>query len=573
MILGLLWMIVANAAAILGAKAVLGFLRTGRADVDFLVLLLLRIAAITVAILVAGVAGGLQNWILGLIGLAGLAALIAGKHHRGWPAPPVAGVCRPLLAIAAVLVARALLQVWIFAPHQGDTLSYHLPKVAEWVRAGTFTQEMGAHPHVTFPAGFELIETWWVVFLRHDVFIEMAGVEFLVLGAAAVIVLARQVGVGDRGAFLTALLFVLSPGFHLSSLSCLNDAPAAALTLAAFALGAARAHPALVLGTLALGIGVKPTVGFATPGVLLLMAIVRKAPSLPAPGRLWFAWMFGAGAAAAGAFWYARNLFWHGNPFYPMGEKNFEDPTYVQFGPRLASLPENLGELVNLRIYDAVMLVGPNVDHMAGWGAIAFACGLVALLEAMKEVPLVRRLAAGFGTSVAGILLLVQHDPWCLKYLFFVPGLLAVSAAWLAERRPAVRPVIWAAAGFSFVATCVSYDLQGSHLATLARQPWRIRSAAVFEHGQIGRGAPEDTVGYFGSPLGDTYLLYRPDFSRRVVYLRSSTAESLASDMDRENLMVLFAPSPTPRQQMVLRDAAGRGLVRVREGAWWERLR
>ena len=53
MILGTLEMLVANAAALLGAQAILDRLRTGKPSVDLVLLLLLRLFLVSATIIVA----------------------------------------------------------------------------------------------------------------------------------------------------------------------------------------------------------------------------------------------------------------------------------------------------------------------------------------------------------------------------------------------------------------------------------------------------------------------------------------------------------------------------------------
>ncbi|HEV3027247.1 MAG TPA: hypothetical protein VG457_06715, partial [Planctomycetota bacterium] len=181
MIVGLLAMGVANAAALLGAGTILRQIRTGRTPVDAVLFLTVRLVILSTAVLAAGAGSFLTPLGLGAAGLAALLVLVARGAHRGWSLPSELPWGRVWSLIAGILVLRLLLHVWIFAPYVIDALSYHLPKIAEWVRAGAFTREMGLDPRSSFPAGFELVETWWVVFLHHDVLIELGGVEFLLL--------------------------------------------------------------------------------------------------------------------------------------------------------------------------------------------------------------------------------------------------------------------------------------------------------------------------------------------------------------------------------------------------------
>src|SRR6185436_10496080 len=103
---------------------------------------------------------------------------------------------------------------WFFAPYTTDVLSYHLPKMAEWVRSGTLFGERGVDDHATFPAGFELVEAWWVLFLHHDVLIEMAGVEFLLLAFASTSALGSGLSLTPAQGRWAGLITLLSPGLY-----------------------------------------------------------------------------------------------------------------------------------------------------------------------------------------------------------------------------------------------------------------------------------------------------------------------------------------------------------------------
>src|SRR6185436_19653514 len=186
MMMGVLGIVLANVASGLGANALRKSWKCGSADLEVLLFLLLRLLIISAVVLGCGLLGILRGAVIAGASAAAIVVLLRFGPHRDLPrvhwreAGPLLG------AVLAAVAIRLLVQVWVFTPHLADALSYHLPKVAEWVQAGALTRELGAHTHVTFPAGFELIETWWVVFPHHDVLIEMAGVEFVVLAFFAV---------------------------------------------------------------------------------------------------------------------------------------------------------------------------------------------------------------------------------------------------------------------------------------------------------------------------------------------------------------------------------------------------
>jgi hypothetical protein len=556
-ILGAFWTLIANAASLLGAWALLRKVRTGRTSTDLVLFLLLRLLLISGVVMAAGLIGRLDRTWVGIASLLSIGGMLGLGVHKSIPPPGRPAWGRFGAAVAAIVALRLLAQVWFFSPHLGDATAYHLPKIAEWIQHRGFTREMGLHPHVTFPAGFELIETWWVLFLRHDVLIELAGVEFLGLAFAAAYGLADRLGLSERSRFFAALSFILVPGLHLTTTSCMNDGPASALAVSTVALVLLRAPFPCILMAMGLGLGVKPTYGFALPGIALLAWLGRKDPPPAEAPRRTVAWPLAIGALAIGAFWYGRNLAWFGNPFHPLGTAGVDNPVAVQFGPSVSSLWKNLVDLVNTRIYDQGYL-GANIDGIAGWGPVAFACGVPALVLALRSSPELRRLTGCLLVSLATSLLFSKNDPWHLKYVFYFPVVLTLAAAWLAERNLVFARISWLAAGFCFAATVLPYDLPWKDFTVLARQSWTERSALAL----LKSSVEEKEIGCFGGYTAHAYLLYGPDFSRKVIYLRASSADELLRRMRESNLRQLFASPSSSLQSSVLSEAVLSGRLR-----------
>lgn len=562
MIAGLLAMAAANLAAALGALALGRRLRTGRPVLDAAVVLLLRLLLVSATVLAAGMLGRLDAPSLGLTGAAAAAGLWAWrKPELRRPALPPLGIVP--VAVAAVVVLRLAAQVWLFSPYVGDSLSYHLPKVAAWVQAGAITLDLGPDRRAWFPAGFELVETWWTVFLHHDVLIELAGVEFLLLGATAAAALAEGLGCDVRGRAWAGLLFALAPGIHLGATSCLNDLPAAALVVTLFALVQARARPELALIAAALGVGIKPTVAFAVPGVLLLAWLVRREPRLPAGSAVAARAALGA-AALVGAFWYLRNAVVHGNPIHPMGGAGFVTADGVvlqQTGPSLASLWRHWLILSNSRIFDR-SAYDAQLSMISGWGVASFALGLPGCLALSREGGAFGRLALGFGAALASVFLLAQPDPWSLRFALFFPALLAVAAAALAARHPALRGLLAASAAVLLLGTSVPGEFQIDGLREAARTEWRRRWSASVPYDPW---AHEGTAVVAGA--NRTYALYRPDFRGRVLHLEAATGEELARKMAEAGVRRLHGPQGHP----AVEDALKRGLLAREPGHFFRR--
>jgi hypothetical protein len=530
MIAGLLGMAVANAAFLLAAHAVLRRIRTDNPPLNAVLFVLIHLLLLSTAVLTAGLTGFLTPLALGVLGAGLLAALLFLREHRFLPRPSVPEMGRWTALLAALIALRMLLQVWFLCPYNADAIAYHLPKVAEWIRAGAFTREMGTDVVASFPAGFELIETWWVVFLHHDVLIEMAGVEFAVLAFLAVRLLALELKLSGRAASLAATLYLLTPAFSLQATSCLNDGPVGALVLSMAALAAARAHPALLLLPLGLVLGIKSTGLYALPGWALLWFWRRKDPRT-VPASVKGALAVGGIAAAAGAFWYVRNLLWYGNPIHPV-----KSGGYVQTAPRLSSLGANLGELVTNLFFDGQWGFTPLCFGTSGWGIAAASIGVVALLVQIRDERALRGVAVAFLVSMGCVLLLVKPDAWFARFIVFFPAILCIAAARLAESTRPVAVLLALACIVQFPGGLLPQEKSIVDYIGLMRQPWRRRSAAPMRD----MVPPGDPIAVYTTTRVPLYLLYGPDYSRQVVYLRISSVDRLVEAMEQKSLRHVF---------------------------------
>jgi hypothetical protein len=554
MILRLLAMIAANAASVLGARLLSRPFLVGDPAADAVIFLVLRLLLISAVILTAGATHGLSAGVLGSLGTVAFASLLLRLRMTG-PRLPQAGsaVVGWIAGGATILFAiRLLLQVWFFAPHTEDVLSYHLPKIAEWIRAGGFTRELGVDNHATFPAGFELVETWWVVFLHHDVLIEMAGVEFLILAAAGAAALGVRLGLSLKQAYLAGFIYAMTPGLMCQATSCLNDGPVAALTVACFALLAHGASWGPVLVAMSLGLGVKATFGYALPGILLLAYCVRREPRSRKTSRV-AAFSAAAFAIPTGAFWYVRNWVTYGNPIYPIGEQALP----IQSQPKWSSFLGNLNSLLGDRLYDRGPY-GAFLDGISGWGGVSFACGILGTVLWMRESSGIRKLGAAFLVSLAGVLLMSKGDDWFMRFCLFFPALLSIASVRLCETCRPVLPCVVIGLLFQFVGTCLPYDLPLKKFERLASQPWRSRSSSeIFEF-----KASDPVVGYFATNRGPAYCLYGPDFSRQVIYLRSRTPEGLEKEIREAGLRTIYLADLEIHDERLIEDCVKRGKLR-----------
>lgn len=571
MIFGLLCMAVANAGVVLAARATLRRVSTGRPAADLVLFFLLRFAFVMGLVIAAGLTKTLSAAGLGLAGGAILAVLWwkGERFDLGLRTSIPPDVPRLALGIAVFLGVRSLLQAWIYTPTDGDVTSYHLPKVGEWIRAGSFYIEMGHDPRAWFPAGFELVEAWWAVFLHHDVLIELAGLEFLVLACSATWALADWLGLGPRAASLAALTVATVPGLSLQSVNCLNDAPAAALVISAAALIAHRVpFPLLVLAG-GMAAGLKPTAAYTLPGLLLLMLLVRKDPPRPAASR-WAPGLLALLGLGLGAFWYIRTWIIMGNPIYPVGTPILQDmitqAPLQRVGPSLGSLKSSLVALIDHRIYDNRRPYQTLLEHAAGWGPAAVAVGLPSLLAGLRWNPRLRILAAGFALSLLSVLALVVHDRFCLRFVLWFPALLALALACAVERIPPVR--LPALTALLIAALATTFTANWGLNATLYAMRPDLQSRGS---GWILQVAPEaPRVGIYGR-YPRSYLMHSPDFRRELVYLEPTSPEDLVDQLLKAKVSLIYAIEvlKNTREGQILGACVRRGwIVELAGGAY-----
>jgi hypothetical protein len=356
--------------------------------------------------------------------------------------------------------------------------------------------------------------------------------------------------------------------------SCLNDLAVAALVVATAALIVHEAPLGLVATAASLGAGTKGTFLYALPGLGLLWLMERRsrasvvrrpagAAYTPAAARR--ALHLAAVALVVGTCWYARNATWFGNPLYPMSARGVvESSGYVtvRFGMSVPGWMENFSELLESRLGDREAAYSALSRKVSGWGALPFACGLPALLLALPRDPRLRRLTLGLAASLASVLLLVQHDDWFARFVLFFPVVLVLAVAKVAAERRAVLLVAVPALALQVASTMVPEELPWPRVQVLAGQPWRQRSTAGIYDTETEGAA---LIGYYGEGYNDSYLLYRPDFSRRIVYLRARTSAELADEIRKSGVAVVYSVPGTPERREVLDRALRSGfLTRLR---------
>ena len=489
--MGALGLIAGTAFLFLAARAVQRRLPTGAGAADLLVFLLCFTTIQSLVILVAGLTGTLSLWPLAGVSVAGIALLWTAGERPHLPA--VRRLSDPVMsAVLALGILVLVVKSVILSPYWGDAVMYHLPVMAEWIQAEEFVHGFNHDPRIWLPSGFQLVETWWVVFLRHDLLVELGGLQMLAIALAAVHVLARKL---MARAGMATMLFAYLPVVILHVTACGNDLAVGAMVLSGFALASVGAAPALLLLPILVGAGIKPTAVIAAVGIGVYAAMAwRPATRI---NRGWSIALILSGLILAG-FWYVRNAAVTGHPFSPMiqGDTGFHvASTTVSLEQARDSLRDLPRDAVDRSVFTAI--------KGASWGWFILAIGFPAAIVAFRGDAAFRRLALGFLAGWLAVLASVESSGHHLRYALWFPALFALAGARLPG--PVVLVVAILASALNFVATVV--PVETTYLTKDHEIPAEVPGDAAIACVYVSRGF--------------SYPLYNRDFSRRVFYPRS----------------------------------------------------
>jgi len=401
-------------------------------------------------------------------------------------------VLSALASVAVLVGAETWSERWV-PPRKLDDASYHLSTVALWTHTHdlrTIKFDDGDRSTAFYPIGGELVAWALVAPLRDgDWATRWNQLLYGLLSIAAVVAVARRLGVSRRGSLLAVLLWVSTRrAFPLLLFTAGNDHSTGFYLVAlvdAALLAAARpkAGPALYAGAaLGLLVGTKYLgLMLGGPVVLLAAALVLARARRDPPGtwrrRLAQAGWAGAAAAALGGYTYLRNLAALGNPVFPAPVELFG----VELPGWRAVTIEVRRHLPEFAIDPVGFLLRRDVFGEV-FRLVTLPAALVApVAGAVARGTAAERLARA-GTfalpAIAYVLFLrLVHDHRENRYLFGAIAVAAVAAAWLVDR--------WARRGGSgaVVAALVG---AGAGAAVLHRSIHWLERTAVVEAAVVG---------------------------------------------------------------------------------------
>jgi hypothetical protein len=131
---------------------------------------------------------------------------------------------------------------------------------------------------------------------------------------------------------------------------------------------------------------------------------------------------------------------------------------------------------------------------------------------------------------------LVLSDMWFTRFVLFVPALLCISAAAVAPRIPGIPLLLGFLVCIQFLSTLATERNTVGEFRNMASQPWRTRAPDMIGGIPSGR---EPVACLQGGGLF-IYLLYGPDFSRPVRYIRTWDAQEIVSQMKEQGVRVIY---------------------------------
>ena len=606
MLLRLIQMGIGNLFVLGVAIHLFRLLRTTVLHLDIPIFGFLWIFSATLFTFLLGIFGFLAPMPMALVSLLGL--LLMGLHalrQRGRYVETFASLRaklkRPRFTLASGLLAAAAIpqllriafHVWYTPPYVHDTLTYHLPNVAEWVQKGRIHAISTPVLRSYWPATFEVFESWFVVFLHNELLIQLGCVACYLLAVASVYAICQGLGFGKRLSVGVALLYAYTPSVAIHATSCKNDMAVAGMYLFAMALlvnlwraGNSASFPLsrrflLIAMAFCYGVGTKAYTVFIAPGLILLGIVAlakhrlfKKAIFSPHPKNisstghfaLYISLLLGSGLLTF--YWYVRNYAIFDNPFYPADFKLFghlifgsgapPDPgTSAQSSFSIHSLWQNARNLVTFKILDQFRIY-TDLHRITGWGWFNFACGVSAVIYGLLVGVRVRFLILCFIISLLSLLGWVFVDDWHGRFLHFFPPVFAIAFGALLihlRTRWATAPLI----ALAVICSLLNYlavlnvgvfskedlgrlmalpPLQRSVVNANLNFPWVTGRA----YREVLKHVPADEViGYSLTKNDVIYPLYGGDLSRRLRYLPGSP-DSLVNSMNAHGIRYLYFP-------------------------------
>ena len=576
----------------------------------------------TLYTLILGIFGLLESHKIAIISIIGLVILLSLsyknlKHPRLWfdsltslyfPRMSLIGII--LCILAFLQLVRIIVHIWYIPPYVWDTVVYHLVNVAEWVQKERIYPVITPVGRVYWPASFELLETWFVVFLHHDLLIKVGPFLYYLATGASAYALARSLKLNGTLSVTATILYLFTPSLAIQATACKNDVGISAVFLFSIAIivdflvnGRRDTFPLhrqilFVVMALCLGIGIKPYMVFISlaPAIICFWALwkhhikdeggrMKDENNQSIPHHLSLILFLIVISLFLGSYWYIRNWIVFANPFHPtdfrIGDHLiFGTGNAVQFGPgqrgsaSLAGMLENLRSLVTVKIFDKSGAYNSSLGDMSGWGWFNFVCGLPSLLYALIFVKHLRLVIISFLLSLISLLTFISIDPWYMRFTLWFPIIFALSFAFLIQNlshkwlKALLLSVAMICAILNWIAILNVGEISLEDFQKMMSMPTLLRSTAELTHQYDGAYKKtlqiipkEEVIGVCFPNNGWAYPLYDADFSRYLEYVPIEDMQ-FTRNMKQKGIHYLFIERIVPEQTQLIQKSIQSGSLK-----------
>ena len=498
-------------------------------------------------------------------------------------------------------IARIFYHIWYVPPYVWDTMVYHLVNVAEWVQKGRIHHIINPVDRLYWPATFEILETWFVVFLHNDLLIKVGPFLFYLVAGMSAYAIARVLNLNRKLSVLAAIIYLYTPSLAIQATACKNDIGIAAIYLLSVALlldilkngYRSYRHILIIIMTQLIGIGTKPYMAFiAVAPILIAIFVIIKhrfkgtfhLDGKPPLSIIILCIILILGSGLLGFYWYIRNAVVFNNPFHPTdfriaGRLIFGTGDAVQFGPgqrgsaSLESLWKNTWSLVADKIFDQKSAFNSSLGNISGWGWFNFAIGLSAMVYGLIFIKYLRLLIVSFILALLSLFTFITVDPWYMRFTLWFPVVFALSFSFLLSN----LNYRWLRGIFMFfgvsclilnwIAMLNVGEISIENFKRMRELPPLRRSTAELTPHYAGafkktlQIVPKDKIIGFCFPNnGWAYPLYDSDFSRHLKYIPIKDME-FVNFMKQQNIKYLFIERITTEQTELINKAVEGGLM------------
>jgi len=623
MIINITEMIIGNISVSVIAIKLFSILRTRTGYLDTAILGFLWIYTTTLYTLILGCIGLLDSHIIAFISGIGL-ILIGISNFKKYPRhlrviknwvkslPETLTSFRFSLLVIFLLflsflqLSRIFFHIWFIPPYVWDTVVYHLVNVAEWVQKGEIHAVITPVDRVYWPASFELLETWFVVFLHNDLLVKLAPFLFYLVAGTSAYAIARALNLTPLLSASVVIFYLFTPSLAIQATACKNDVGIAAVYLLIIAILFELSKNRdkmdnkllIILMAFSLGIGIKAYMFFIIPApVFLGLALIFKChfvrsfrsifrfDKVKSNFKTVICILLILSSVFLGSYWYIRNLVVFNNPFHPtdfriFGHLVFGTGDAVRYGPgqrgsaSWESLKSNTLSLITDKIFDQRSFFDSSLGNISGWGWFNFVCGISAMLYALIFVNKLRLLIISFLLSLLTLFAFISIDPWYMRFTLWFPIIFALSFGFLIFNlnnkwlKNSLMAMALLCTMFNWIAVLNVGEISLDDFKKMMQIPALKRSTAQLTNHYDGAYrktldiVPKDEIIGFCFPNnGWAYPLYDSDLSRRLKYIPIKDI-NFVEYMKEQNILYLFVERITPEQLQFIQKAVQEGYLK-----------